>query len=87
MEARTSRSAQCQLVILEMFPRLVGISPTCAPPLTEMADHALHMTSKYPQALMTIGLLALHKPDVLKPKLTAMITTFHNIVQQSVSRC
>uniref|UniRef100_A0A915E5G1 Serine/threonine-protein kinase TOR n=1 Tax=Ditylenchus dipsaci TaxID=166011 RepID=A0A915E5G1_9BILA len=83
MELRSSKSTQCQLVLLEIFPRLTSFSDLHdMVPFKEMLNHALQLTHRYPQALLTLGLLAVDRPTEIKHKAQSILKILVDILQQ-----
>lgn len=94
MELRSTKSVPCQLVLLEIFPRLSSFSDVVqhellAVPFQEMLMHAIQMASRpnavqFPQALLTIGLLAVDRPtEVHQKALQSILQIILQTLQQA----
>lgn len=64
MEARSSKSSQCQLILLEIYPRICSFSDiygvALLPDASAMIDYSLQqMHMKNFDALLTLGLISM----------------------------
>ncbi|KAI1717889.1 FAT domain-containing protein [Ditylenchus destructor] len=84
MELRTHKSVQCQLVLLEIFPRLSSFADIHdVIPYQDMLNHALQLTHKHSQALMTVGLLCVDRPAEVRHKAQTILNVLIEIIQQT----
>jgi hypothetical protein len=86
MLARSSKSKNCQAVLLEIFPRIVTITPLSAQQLNDFVEHALNSTSKYPQAFLSFGLLSLNQPKQLAPKSLKYLTILAQQIKEAIQK-
>lgn len=82
MEATTTKSRECQLLLLEIFPRLACFHNGNKLPLESVVEYTLTMTSKQAQALVTFGLLSMERPQALASKASKFITIVAAQIQQ-----
>lgn len=96
MNACSSRYMYCQLALLEIFPRLSSFGQT-QPKTAEndtlysvdilaMYKHALSLTSKYPSALFSIGLLVNDRPNELHPKISQLFDVVQQTLQNALHK-
>ncbi|KAI6231501.1 Serine/threonine-protein kinase TOR [Aphelenchoides besseyi] len=82
-DAKTTKSLHNQILLLEMFPRIVTIRGTGDLPLDFIVDYVLQATQKFPQAFLTFGLISIHRPNDLVQKSTKYLA----ILSQQLKQC
>lgn len=83
MNARSSKSKHCQSLLLEIFPRIVTFNQIPDQQLNDFIEHAFNVTSKYPQAFLSFGLLSLNRPKFLASKSSKYLS----ILAQQLKEC
>lgn len=74
-------------MLLEIFPRLCNFGNASDKlPFQEMLNYALNLTNKHPQALITVGLLAVVRPEDICPKIPNVFKIIIQIIQQCLSK-
>ncbi|CAD5209675.1 unnamed protein product [Bursaphelenchus xylophilus] len=74
MEASSTKSKECQLLLLEIFPRIVCFRTSYDLPLDHIVEWTLGMLSKQPQAFLSFGLYSMERPQELNPKTSKFIS-------------
>ncbi|KAF7639171.1 hypothetical protein Mgra_00001404 [Meloidogyne graminicola] len=89
-EARNSKAPHCQLILLELFPRLASFSDNSGQHLfcyvPEAAEHSLSLIGKYSEAMLTLGLLALSRPLEIRPKIAPILNILIQHMHLAVSK-
>nr|CAD2185114.1 unnamed protein product [Meloidogyne enterolobii] len=89
-EARNSKTPYCQLILLELFPRLASFSDNNGQQLfcyvPEAAEHSLALVGKYPEAMLTLGLLALSRPLEIRSKIAPILNILIQHMHLAVSK-
>ncbi|KAL7080367.1 hypothetical protein ACQ4LE_000271 [Meloidogyne hapla] len=89
-EARNSKTPHCQLILLELFPRLASFSDNSGQQLfsyvPEAAEHSLALVGKYPEAMLTLGLLALSRPLEIRSKIAPILNILIQHMHLAVSK-
>lgn len=90
LEARDCKAAICQNVLLEIYPRLASFIDTNGMlpfhNVFEVVDHSLSIVSKYPDAMLTLGLLALSRPQEIRPKIAHILNMLVQHIQSSLAK-
>jgi hypothetical protein len=90
LEARNCKTATCQAILLEIFPRLASFIDTSGSTpfyhVIETAEHALVIVNKYPDAMLTLGLLALSRPSEIRPKVPQILGILIQHIQFAISK-
>jgi hypothetical protein len=99
MNSRPSKSKPCQSLLLEIFPRIVTATikenkdpdkdaETLVPDhqLNDFVEHALNLTSKYPQAFLSFGLLSLNQPKKLAPRASKYLSILAHQLKESIQK-
>jgi hypothetical protein len=86
MNARSSKSKHCQAMLLEIFPRIITITPLSEHQLNDFVEHALNLTSKYPQAFLSFGLLSLNQPRQLATKSLKYLSILAQQIKEAIQK-
>lgn len=112
MEARSCKSAHCQLILLDILPRLasfvdihngrpfqqVKIEPNFwlkleffknilwKEQVQEVADHLISVNAKYPQALLSLGLLSLNRPQAMRARVSQILQIIVQNMKMAVGK-
>jgi len=75
---------------LELFPRLASFSDNNGQQLfcyvPEAAEHSLALVGKYPEAMLTLGLLALSRPLEIRSKIAPILNILIQHMHLAVSK-
>lgn len=77
----------CQPILLEIFPRIISFPETYSSvPFQDILDHCIRLAEsqshKFPQSLLTIGLLAVDRPKEIQLKANTILNILkHHFLQ------
>ncbi|KAL3082736.1 hypothetical protein niasHS_010538 [Heterodera schachtii] len=90
MDALPSKSAHCQAILLEILPRLANFTDSSnSHPfqnVQEAADHFIAINNKFPQALLTLGLLSLNRPLEMRTRIPRIFQILIQHMQIAVNK-
>lgn len=82
-----SKSKHCQLILLEIFPRLCDFDSLFNQiPFQYMLNYSINLTNIHFQALITVGLLAVIRPNDVRSKVFNIFKIIIQKFQKSVSK-
>jgi hypothetical protein len=84
-EARNSKTPYCQQIILELLPRLASfVDINSAMPFSNVpdaTDNILSIVNKNAEAMLSLGLLALYRPNEIRPKIPHILNLIIQRIQ------
>ena len=90
LEARVSKSAANQRLLLEALPRLVNLATAAGNvelPLSQIIDYVLAATAKYAEAYLTYGLIAVDRPHELQLKTAKYLALVTQTLRTYDAKC
>lgn len=90
LEARAIKSTQCQTILLEILPRLASFvdihNGRPFQQIQEISDHLISINSKYPQALLSLGLLSLNRTQAMRGRVPQIFQIIVQHMQTAVNK-
>uniref|UniRef100_A0A914I1V5 Serine/threonine-protein kinase TOR n=1 Tax=Globodera rostochiensis TaxID=31243 RepID=A0A914I1V5_GLORO len=90
MDAMPSKSVHCQIILLEILPRLANFVDSSHghqfQNVQESADHLIAINVKFPQALLTLGLLSLNRPIEMRNRVQRIFQILVQHMQTAVNK-
>ncbi|CAD5206660.1 unnamed protein product [Bursaphelenchus okinawaensis] len=86
MEAMNTKSKECQLLLLEIFPRIVCFQTSYDLPLDQIVEWTLSITTRMPQAFLSFGLISMERRMEISPKTSKFISMMALQMTQVVAK-